>query len=63
MAFGGFDHNMLGWDSRYHGIWGSDGGQTLVGEAGHYLNSHIGLARGVLDLIRVHRDRLNHGST
>src|SRR6266571_6959314 len=34
-------------------------GQTnLVGGTGHYLNSEIELGRGVLDVIRTHRDRV-----
>jgi hypothetical protein len=30
----------------------------VVGGTGHYLNSEIELGRGVLDLIRTHRDRV-----
>jgi hypothetical protein len=30
----------------------------MVGGRGHYLNSHGELGRGVLELLKVHRDRL-----
>jgi hypothetical protein len=36
--------------------------QDLVGGRGHYLNSRIELGSGVLDLMRAHRDRLDHAS-
>jgi hypothetical protein len=32
--------------------------RILVGRTGHYLNFQIELARGVLDLIKAHRERL-----
>ena len=39
-------------------MWGSDGGQTLVGGTGHYLNRSAEFDRGVLGLIREYSPTL-----